>query len=229
MEQLDQIATLIALSAGVAWASGINLYATLLTLGILGTTGDMVLPEELNVLTNPMVIAAAGLMYMVEFTADKIPGVDSIWDSIHTFIRIPAGAVLAAGMVGDAGVGIELAAAIIGGGLTTTTHVTKTGGRLLINTSPEPVTNWIASITEDIVVVLGIWTAVQSPWLFLLLLVLFLLLLVWLLPKIWRLLRKASGGIKSLFIRPKQTTANSATESPIDLPQLDNPPHPQKK
>lgn len=229
MEQLDQIVTLIALTAGVGWASGINLYATLVTLGILGATGNMVLPEELNVLTNPMVIAAAGLMYMVEFTADKIPGVDSIWDSIHTFIRIPAGAVLAAGMVGDAGAGVELAAAIVGGGLATTTHATKTGSRMLINTSPEPVTNWIASITEDIVVVLGIWTAVQNPWLFLLLLVLFLLMLVWLLPKIWRMLKKAGRGIKSLFIRPKKTAANSTAESPIDLPQLDNPPHAQEK
>jgi len=223
MEQLDQIVTLIALTMGVGWASGINLYATLATLGILSMTGNMVLPEELNVLSNPMVIAAAGLMYMVEFTADKIPGIDSIWDSIHTFIRIPAGAVLAAGMVGDAGIGMELAAAIVGGGLATTTHVTKTGSRMLINTSPEPITNWIASITEDVVVILGIWTAVQSPWLFLLLLALFILLLIWLLPKIWRALKKAGRGIKSLFIKQKEeaTTNNKETESPIDLPRLD--------
>jgi len=229
MEQLDQIITLIAITMGVGWASGINLYATLLTLGILGTTGHMTLPEELNVLTNPLVIAAAGLMYMVEFTADKIPGVDSIWDSIHTFIRIPAGAVLAAGLVGDAGAGVELAAAIVGGGLATTTHITKTGGRMLINTSPEPVTNWVASITEDIVVVLGIWTAVQNPWLFLLLLILFLVLLIWLLPKIWHALKKAGRGIKSLFIRPRETAASPTSESPIDLPELDRPPHAQEK
>lgn len=229
MEQLDQIVALIALTAGVGWASGINLYATLVTLGILGATGNMVLPEELNVLTDPMVIAAAGLMYMVEFTADKVPGVDSIWDSIHTFIRIPAGAILAAGMVGDASAGVELAAAIVGGGLAATTHVTKSGGRMLINTSPEPASNWIASITEDIVVVLGIWTAVQNPWLFLILLVLFLLMLIWLLPKIWRMLKKASQGIKSLFASTKQPASCSPAESPIDLPQLDNPPHMQKR
>jgi len=220
MEQLDQMITLIALTMGVGWASGINLYATLATLGILGMTGHMVLPEELNVLTNPLVIAAAGLMYMVEFTADKIPGVDSIWDSIHTFIRIPAGAILAAGMVGDAGVGVELAAAIVGGGLATTTHATKTGSRLLINTSPEPMTNWIASIGEDIVVVMGIWTAVQNPWLFMLLLVLFLLLLIWLLPKIWRALKKTGRGIKSLFIRPREANTQAAAGAPIDLPSL---------
>lgn len=225
MEQLDQIVALIALTMGVGWASGINLYATLATLGILGMTGNMVLPEELNVLTNPMVIAAAGLMYMVEFTADKIPGVDSVWDSIHTFIRIPAGAVLAAGMVGDAGAGVELAAAIVGGGMATTTHVTKTGSRMLINTSPEPMSNWAASITEDIVVILGLWTAVQNPWLFLLLLALFILLLVWLLPKIWRALKKAGRGLKSLFVNPRQQPAASGTAGseppPIDLPRLD--------
>lgn len=229
MEQLDQIIALIAITMGVGWASGINLYATLLTLGILGTTGHMALPEELDILTNPLVIAAAGLMYMVEFTADKIPGVDSIWDSLHTFIRIPAGAVLAAGLVGDASAGVELAAAIVGGGLATTTHITKTGSRMLINTSPEPVTNWIASVTEDIVVVLGIWTAVQNPWLFLLLLILFLVLLVWLLPKIWRALKKTGRGIKSLFIRPRETAASPTAELPIDLPELDRPPRAHEK
>lgn len=220
MEQLDQIVTLIALTMGVGWASGINLYATLVTLGILGITGNMVLPEELAVLSNPLVIAAAGLMYMVEFTADKVPGVDSVWDSIHTFIRIPAGAVLAASMVGDTSVAAELAAAIVGGGLAATTHATKTGGRLLINTSPEPMTNWVASIGEDIAVVLGIWTAVQNPWLFLVLLILFLLMLIWLLPKIWRGLKKAGRGIKSLFIRNREPQSNAATEPPIDLPNL---------
>lgn len=221
MEQLDQIATLIALTMGVGWASGINLYATLATLGIMGLTGNMVLPEELDLLANPFVIGAAGLMYMVEFTADKIPGVDSVWDSIHTFIRIPAGAVLAAGMVGDTSAGMELAAAIVGGGMATTTHVTKTGGRLLINTSPEPVSNWITSITEDIVVILGIWTAVQNPWLFLALLVLFILLLIWLLPKIWRGLKKAGRGIKSLFIRTQPDMPSQPADPPINLPKLD--------
>lgn len=225
MEQLDQIVALIALTMGVGWASGINLYATLATLGILSMTGNMVLPDELSVLANPLVIAAAGLMYMVEFTADKIPGVDSVWDSIHTFIRIPAGAVLAAGMVGDAGAGVELAAAIVGGGMATTTHITKTGSRMLINTSPEPVTNWVASITEDVVVVLGLWTALQNPWLFLLLLLLFFALIIWLLPKIWRGLKKAGRGLKSLFIKQPPATAQfpeEPTAPPIELPRLNH-------
>lgn len=220
MEQLDQIVTLIAVTMGVGWASGINLYATLLTLGIMSMTGHMVLPEELEILGNPLVIAAAGLMYMVEFTADKVPGVDSIWDSIHTFIRIPAGAILAAGMVGDTSAAVELAAAIVGGGLAATTHATKTGGRILINTSPEPMSNWIASIGEDVVVILGMWTAIQHPWAFLVLLVLFILMLVWLLPKIWRALKKAGRGIRSLFIRDRGYPGETITGAPIDLPDL---------
>ena len=92
MEQLDQIATVIALSMGVAWASGINLYAAILVLGLLGSTGNMVLPANLQILTNPLILFAAGAMYLVEFAADKVPGVDNSWDTLHTFIRIPAGA-----------------------------------------------------------------------------------------------------------------------------------------
>ena len=97
----------IALSMGAAWASGINLYAALATLGILGATGNINLPPELAILATPVVIAAAGFMYFVEFFADKVPGVDTAWDSVHTFIRIPAGAVLAAGAVGDIGAGAD--------------------------------------------------------------------------------------------------------------------------
>ncbi len=99
MEQLDQIASIIALTMGVAWASGINLYAAILMLGLLGTTGNMVLPPGLEILMNPLVLFAAGAMYLIEFVADKIPGVDNTWDGLHTFIRIPAGAMLAAGAV----------------------------------------------------------------------------------------------------------------------------------
>lgn len=192
MEQLDQIITLLAITMGVGWASGINLYATLLTLGIMANTGHMTLPAELEVLADPMVMAAAGLMYMVEFTADKIPGVDTGWDSIHSFVRIPAGAILAASVIGDTSAAIELAAAIVGGGLAATSHLTKAGGRILINSSPEPFSNWFVSIVEDIAVFAGVWAAIQHPWVFMILLLLFLLLLIWLLPKIW-------AGIKALF------------------------------
>ena len=141
---------IIALSMGAAWASGINLYATIFMLGYMGITGNIVLPDELQILTDPMVMAAAGFMYCVEFFADKIPGVDSGWDTMHTFIRIPAGAMLAAGAVGDVSAAAELSAALLGGTLAAGSHATKAGGRLLINTSPEPVTNWGAFTSEDL-------------------------------------------------------------------------------
>ncbi len=179
----------IALSMGVAWASGINLYAAVFMLGYLGSTGNIALPPDLMVVTDPLVMTAAGLMYCVEFFADKTPGVDTAWDTIHTFIRIPLGAVLAMTAVGDTTPAVELAAFLVGGGLTAATHATKTGGRALINTSPEPVTNWTTSIGEDLMVIAGIWAALVHPWLFVVFLLVFIVLMAWLLPKIWRALK----------------------------------------
>jgi len=192
MENFTHIVQTISATLGVAWASGINLYAALLVIGLLGTTGSIALPEHLQLLSHPLVLVAAGFMYLVEFIADKIPGVDSTWDAIHTFIRIPAGAVLAAGMVGSVDPAISLAAAVIGGGLAAGSHATKAGTRVLINTSPEPFSNWTASVSEDALTVGGIFLALNHPWLFLALLVLFILLMIWLLPKIWR-------GVKGIF------------------------------
>lgn len=189
----------IALSMGVAWASGINLYATIAVLGYLGLTGNIVLPPELEILADPVVIGAAGLMYCVEFFADKTPGVDTAWDSIHTFIRIPAGAILAAGAVGDVSPAIELSAAIVGGSLAACTHAAKSGGRVLINTSPEPFSNWTASIGEDLAVIAGLWTALHYPVLFLVLLVLFVAALIWLLPKLWRGICSVAKRLARLF------------------------------
>ena len=186
----------IALTMGVAWASGINLYAAILMLGYMGATGNIDLPPDLQVLSDPMVMVAAGVMYAIEFFADKVPGVDTGWDALSTFIRIPAGAILAAGAVGDVGSGAQLAAAIAGGTLATGSHVTKAGTRVLINTSPEPVTNWFASVGEDVAVIAGLWTALYHPALFIVLLVLFILLSIWLLPKIWRALKKVFGFLK---------------------------------
>ena len=180
---------IIALSMGAAWASGINLYATIFMLGYMGLTGNIVLPEELQVLSDPLVMTAAGFMYCVEFFADKVPGVDSGWDSLHTFIRIPAGAMLAASAVGDVTPAVELSAALVGGSLAAGSHATKAGGRLLINTSPEPVSNWSASVGEDLLVIAGLWTALNHPVLFLIALVVFVILMVWLLPRLWRLLK----------------------------------------
>jgi hypothetical protein len=186
MTELDSIANLIALSMGVGWASGINLYAAIFMLGLMGATGSIALPPDLLVLTDPLVLFAAGAMYLVEFVTDKIPGVDTTWDALHTFVRIPAGALLAAGAVGDVNPAVALAAAILGGGLAAGAHATKAGARALINTSPEPFTNWSASVAEDLLVVAGLWTALHYPWLFIGLLVVFVLLMIWLLPKLWR-------------------------------------------
>lgn len=202
----------IALTMGVAWASGINLYAAIFVLGYLGMSGNIVLPPDLQILSDPMVMVAAGFMYCVEFFADKVPGVDTGWDTLHTFIRIPAGAVLAAGAVGDVGTSAHLAAGLVGGALATGAHMTKAGTRVLINTSPEPVTNWFASIGEDVAVIAGLWTALYHPVVFLVLLELFILLMIWLLPKIWR-------GVKKVFAWLVRILGSSKPDNPPETPQ----------
>jgi len=199
VETLEQISQTVALSMGAAWASGINLYATLLMLGILALTGNIQLPPDLAVVADPLVIAAAGMMYLIEFVADKTPGVDSGWDAIHTFIRIPAGAVLAAGAVGELAPAAELAAAIAGGTIAAGAHATKMSTRLVINTSPEPVSNWAASLGEDVAVIGGLWTALHYPWLFLALLLVFIALMIWLLPRLWAALRRVFAWIGRRF------------------------------
>lgn len=197
-----EVIQIIALTMGVAWASGINLYATIFMLGLLGSTGHIVLPPALEVVMDPLVMFAAGLMYCVEFFADKMPGVDTGWDTIHTFIRIPAGAVLAMGAVGDTSQAAELMAFILGGSLAAGAHATKAGSRVLINTSPEPFTNWAVSLGEDALVIGGLWAALYHPAFFLVAIVLFIGLMIWLLPKIWRGLRALFAKIASLFRRP---------------------------
>lgn len=202
---------LIALSMGMAWASGINLYATLGMLGIMGATGNMDLPPDLAILTNPMVIVAACAMYVIEFFADKIPGVDTVWDTLHTFIRIPAGAILAAGALGEIGPAAEMTALILGGGLAGVSHGVKAGSRVLINASPEPFTNWAASAGEDAAVFGGLWVAISHPLVFLALLGVFVLLAIWLLPKLWR-------GIKFLFAKLRQLFGGPRAEPPARMP-----------
>ncbi len=187
-----EIVETIALTLGVAWASGINLYAAIFMLGFMGAGGHMELPPNLEILADPMVISAAGFMYFVEFFADKMPGVDTGWDTLHTFVRIPAGAALAAGAVGDVSPAFILASGILGGALTTATHATKAGTRVMINTSPEPFSNWAASIGEDVAVIAGLWAALNHPYLFIAVVVTFILLMVWLLPKLW-------AGVKRVF------------------------------
>lgn len=198
---MEDISQTLALTLGAGWASGINLYAAILVLGFLGLTGRMDLPEGLQVLSDPLVMMVAGFMYLAEFFADKTPGVDTVWDSFHTFIRIPAGALLAAGAVGDIGPGAELAAALAGGSLAAATHAAKAGARVLINTSPEPFTNWGASLAEDVAVVAGLLAAINHPLVFLALLAAFILLLIWLLPKLWRGVKRVFGALGRFFGR----------------------------
>ncbi len=224
MESYEQIVSIIALTMGASWASGINLYATLAVLGLGAQSGGIELPADLQVLENPLVIGAALLMYAVEFIADKIPGVDTAWDGIHTFIRIPAGAMLAAGAVGETGPVMELTAAILGGGLATATHATKAGSRAMINTSPEPFTNWMASVGEDVLVIGGLWTALQNPTLFLIFLAVFILIMIWLLPKLWRGIKRVFKFIGRLFgatTNEAETTTINSNSSTDSIDRLD--------
>lgn len=209
MDEYSQLIATISISMGVAWASGINLYAAILMLGIMGSTGNIVLPTDLQVLSDPMVIAAAGFMYCVEFFADKVPGVDTGWDAMHTFVRVPAGAILAAGAVGDMSSAAGITAGILGGGMAFTSHSLKAGSRVLINTSPEPVSNWTASIAEDIAVIGGLWTALNYPLLFIFLLIIFILLMIWLLPKLWNGIKSVFLALGELFSKKKKQSFNT--------------------
>jgi hypothetical protein len=212
MENYQELISVIALTMGVSWASGINLYAALLVLGLAGSTGNVDLPPELSVVENPMVIMAAGIMYFVEFFADKVPGVDTAWDTVHTFIRIPAGALLAVGAVGDVTPALELSAGLLGGSMAGASHLTKFSTRALINTSPEPFSNWAASISEDVLVLGGLWAMFNHPWLFVAAMVLFIFMVIWLLPKLWRLL-------KTIFTRlGKWLGMLEETESVLAMP-----------
>ena len=194
---MTEISSLLALTLGVGWASGINLYATVFALGLAGTTGYVELPDQLDAIQNPWVIGAAGLMYLVEFIADKIPAVDTVWDAIHTFIRVPAGALMALGATGDHGLALEMTGGLAGAVMALNSHATKMGSRTAINTSPEPLSNSAASITEDVSVVGGLWLALNHPWLFLGLLVLFVVLSILLLRMIWSSLKAAIRKIRS--------------------------------
>lgn len=189
----------IALAAGAAWASGLNVYAVILILGVLGNTGYMTLPADLEIVMHPIVMIAAGFMYCVEFFADKTPGIDTAWDAIHTFVRVPAGAMLAVGAMGDMAPALQMGAFLVGGGLAATSHTTKAATRVMLNTSPEPFSNWTASIFEDIAVLGAMWAALTYPLLFLIVLVMVVMIMLWLLPKLWRGVRHLYRMIRRFF------------------------------
>ena len=196
----------LSLAMGTAWASGINLYATVAALGIAGRAEMIQLPPDLQVLMHPAVIAVACIMYVIEFFADNVPYVDSGWDVLHTFIRVPAGAILAARSLGDMNPALELVALLGGGAIALAAHGTKATARLAINASPEPFSNWFASVTEDLAVLGGIWMIFNHPVLMLILVLTFLALMAWLAPKLFRLAKRGFQALRDRLrgVKPDQ-------------------------
>ena len=198
MDTLD-LPQLLALSAAIGWASGLRLYLVVLLTGLAGYLGWVPLPGGLQLLANPVVIAASGFMVFIEFFADKIPGLDSLWDMVHTVIRIPAGAALAASVFGADHAVMAIVAALLGGSFAATAHAAKATTRAAINTSPEPFSNVGASLLEDGLVPAGLWLAVAHPLVFLLVFVVLLVVSVWLIRKSWRFLRALFGRLARIF------------------------------
>lgn len=195
---MDFIQTL-AVSLGASWVSGINLYAAVATLGLLGRFAHLKLPGELDVVTNWWVIGVALFLFVVEFIADKVPVVDSVWDVIHTFIRIPAGAVLAATAFGDFDRSVQVIALLVGGSLALSSHGTKAATRLLINASPEPVSNIVVSLAEDVLAVVSILLALFLPVLVFFVIGAGVVLSLWILPRVLRFFRSVYLKIRTLF------------------------------
>jgi hypothetical protein len=196
---MDPISSL-ALASGLSWASGLRLYATVFIIGMLAKFNIVTLPSSLDILSSPIVIGVSGILMTIEFLADKIPYVDTTWDSIQTFIRIPVGALLAMGAINSSDPMIATLAALLGGSLTGITHATKAGSRALINTSPEPVTNMLASFTEEGLLLGGGWLAFMHPMIFMAALLLFILIMLWMLPKIWRGIKLILMNIRKTFL-----------------------------
>jgi hypothetical protein len=195
---MDFIHTL-AIGMGASWVSGINLYASVATLGLLGRFANLELPGELQVLTSWWVIGVAVVLYLIEFFADKIPIVDSTWDVVHTFIRVPAGAVLAATAFGDFDRSVQVIAFLLGGGLALSSHGTKAAARAIINTSPEPVSNIVASTVEDILAVLSIIAAAFLPVLLFIVVAAGLVVSAMLLTRVLRFFRNVFRSVRRFF------------------------------
>jgi hypothetical protein len=181
---------LLAFAAVLGFASGIRLYAVLLIVGLVGFAGWVHLPPGLQVLSHPAVLIIAGVMFVAEFFADKIPALDTLWDAVHTFIRIPAGAALAAGALGADHATWAVIAALLGGTLAATSHFTKAGTRAAVNTSPEPFSNVLVSGVEDVAVGGLLWLVMKFPLVAAAVVLLLLLAAAWLLPKLFRFVRR---------------------------------------
>jgi hypothetical protein len=193
--------TTLGLAFGSAWVSGINLYAMVATLGLLGRFAGLDLPGDLDAVTNGWVIGTSVVLYCVEFVADKVPVVDSAWDVAHTFIRVPAGAIVAAAALGDFSPTVQVIAFLLGGGLALSSHGAKASTRAALNLSPEPVSNWVASVAEDVVAFGGTLLAVFLPAVMLVVVAVAVLVTVWLLPKVLRLARRWFAAARGLFRR----------------------------
>lgn len=189
----------LSLALGSAWTSGINLYATVSVLGLLQKFGGVKLPGGLEVLDNWAIIGVAGGLYLVEFFADKIPYVDSVWDVIHTFIRVPAGAVVAWAAVSDMDPAIVIPATLVGGGLAFSSHGTKATARIAANLSPEPVSNWVLSLVEDVIAIAGALLAVFAPVVIAVVLVVFVIFFFWFFPKIFRAIKRLFNATAAFF------------------------------
>lgn len=196
---MTQLISTIAIAMGASWVSGINLYASVATLGLLGRFAHLRLPGELEVLTSWWVIGVALALYLVEFFADKIPLVDSTWDVIHTFVRIPAGAVLAAGAFGDFDRSIQMIALLLGGGLAFSSHGTKAATRAMLNVSPEPVSNVVASVAEDILAVVSIVCSVFLPVVLFIIVGVGLVISFVVFKRILRFFRQVANSVRGWF------------------------------
>lgn len=189
----------LSLALGTAWTSGINLYATVTVLGLLQKFGATHLPGGLDVLDNWWIIGVAGGLYLIEFFADKIPYVDSVWDVVHTFIRVPAGAIVAYAATNQMDPSVYVPAALVGGGLAFSSHGTKAALRVGANLSPEPVSNWALSLIEDIVAFVGTALAVFTPIIITVVLIIFVLVFLWFFPKVYRAVRRLFNAIGAFF------------------------------
>jgi hypothetical protein len=189
----------LSLALGTAWTSGINLYATVAVLGLLQRLGSVHLPGGLDVLDNWWIIGIAGGLYIIEFFADKIPYVDSVWDVVHTFIRVPAGAAVAYAATDQMDPSVSTIAALLGGTFAFSSHGTKAALRAGVNLSPEPVSNWVLSIVEDIIAFAGTLLAVFAPALIAIVLIIFALFFFWFFPKVYRAVKRIFGAIAAFF------------------------------
>ncbi|CAM3675974.1 DUF4126 domain-containing protein [Paracidovorax anthurii] len=193
---------LLALAAALGWASGFRLYAVVFLVGAMGAGGWLALPEGLRMLQHPAVLLVSGLLLCVEFIADKVPWFDSLWDAAHAAIRVPAGALLAAGVFGADHGALAVAAGLLGGSLSATALATKMTARAAANTSPEPLSNWLLSFFEDGLVVGVVWLATQHPVAFGIALALMVALSALLLAVLLKFLRAVLRRVSAFFARP---------------------------